>query len=779
MRRPLCIGLLIFLTCYLTVFWGLSQSQREGSLAKEENARASSADSGWEARAGEWVLLKGKAAELYEPVDGSQENMSFTLTQVCIYSDSGEELTEIAPGTNSFIPGISQQKNSVICYPDRGEPLPEVGSRVWVRGILTPFREATNPGEFDAAGYYENRGYLFSVRKAAVKWQGETYDRLGNRLYELRSLSAGLFVSLLGERDGAVAAAMVLGLKKDVDAEVKALYQDAGIAHLLAISGLHVTMLGMAFWKMLKGLRLPQWPAALLTGLFLFAYGMATGMSVSTQRAMILFFLTLAARLLGRTADPLTGLALAACVILVPNPRYLLDAGFQLSFTAVAGAVMAVPVLQEKGVKRQEGKDSLWKKKLDGIYKAVTSSMGITLATLPVLLFHYYKWNPWSVLANVVVIPLMGILLPWLLFLAAAGMALGELPGMLFVLKLLALPAGGILSLYRTVCRVVLWLPGSSLHTGRPQWWQMLLYGLGLVLLVLWGRRISPRVRLPLAALLTAVFLIRFPGQLVITMLDVGQGECICVETQEHHFYLIDAGSSSNRSAGKYQIIPFLEYSGARRLEGIFITHWDEDHVNALEDILEWAKRDHVEIGRLFLPGAELADEGQQKLLALAAQYGIMAERIVAGQSLEDGKIAIDCLHPYADERVQSRNASSCVLKLSSKEFSAVFTGDLEEEGEKWLVSSYRGGQLEADVLDAGHHGSANASTVEFLRAVSPKTVLISCGKNNSYGHPARETLKRIENQRAACFVTSKDGAVTVCVKKEGFSVKAFGKEIK
>lgn len=782
MRRPLCIGLLLFLICYLTAAWGLAKKQNGSSPMEkgtgavpglEKSAQALPDDWEWESWAGKSVLLTGKAADLYAPADGSQEKMSFTLKQIRIYSDSGEEFPEIPSGSISFFQSASLKKSSVLCYLENGEALPRVGSEVRVRGILSPFLEPSNPGEFDVAGYYANRGYLFSLRKTVVEWQEEGGDRLGNEMYELRFFVASLFGKLLGKQDGAVAAAMVLGIKKDMDAELKELYQDAGIAHLLAISGLHVTMLGTMVWRMLKRMRLPQRAAAILAVLFVFFYGQFTGMSVSTLRACVLFFLTLAAKLLGRTAEPLTALAVAACVILVPDPQYLQDAGFQLSFAAVAGAVTVVPVLQERGIKC----GSRQKRGMDYIFKGAASCMGITLVALPVLLIHYYKWNPWSVAANLAAVPLMGILLFWLLLLAGGGVVLSGLPEAMLLLKLLALPAKGIFFLYRVICNVILWLPASCLHTGRPKGWQIFFYVIGLTALILWGKRIRPSIRLPLAALLTAVFLIRLPGPLEITMLDVGQGECICVETQEHHFYLIDAGSSSSRSAGRYQIIPFLEYSGVRRLEGIFITHWDEDHVNALEDVLEWAERDHVTIGRLFLPEAELVDEGLQRLLALAERHGIIAERLEAGEYMEDGEMTLTCLHPYIGKRTADRNALSCVLKLSSGDFAAIFTGDLEAEGEEWLVRSYGSGGLRADILDAGHHGSANATGKDFLEAVSPAAVLISCGKNNSYGHPAGETLSRIEEQRAACFVTAGCGAVTVRVEENGFFVRGFLEE--
>ena len=180
-------------------------------------------------------------------------------------------------------------------------------------------------------------------------------------------------------------------------------------------------MIGMVFFSSMRRLKIPLWPAALLSAAFLTGYGIMTGMSVSTRRAVIMFLFLLAGRLAGRTSDTLTSLTAAAAAILIPSPESLFDAGFQLSFGAVASAVILAPVLSEEG----GGFSGLWKGRkafIRKIRKSFLSSFAIMLGTLPMLLWHFYKWNPWSILANLLVIPLMNILLPLLLFLALLGL---------------------------------------------------------------------------------------------------------------------------------------------------------------------------------------------------------------------------------------------------------------------------------------------------------------------------------------------------------------------
>lgn len=760
MRRPLCAALAVFLAVYLAISLGAGGDEKND----------------WEDWSERTVQLTGIATELYEPADGSQENMSFSLHNITLLSDTEGSLKgESAPSDERS--ELFPKKSTVLCKLNKGEKLPRAGSYVRVCGKVQPFSKATNPGEFDAAAYYGEQGVLFSLRDAEIAAQSGEYDRTAQFLYEIRYGTAVLFWKILGEENGPIASAMVLGIKKDMDADIKALYQDAGIAHVLAISGLHLSFLGMALFGALKKLGLPLWASALGSSVLLFFYSAMTGFSVSTKRAFVMFVILLMAQLVRRTPDTLTSLAIAAAIILVQNSKMLWDPGLELSFLAVAGAGTAVPVLQDRGITMQRRAQSGRERFKEAAIKGFLSSFGITLFTLPALLTHFYKWNPWAVLANLIVIPLMSLLLIWLIVLAAAGWLIGNLPGASVALGLLALPAEGIFFLYRKICQLVLLLPGSSIHAGAPSKIQLLLFLAGLLLLLWQGKKVSPRIRLLCAFALTFVFVLRLPGQLRITMLDVGQGECVCVETSEHHVYLVDAGSSSQKRAGQYQIIPFLEYSGVKSLEGIFVTHWDADHVNALEEIFAWSGRNRVKIKKLILSDTDLEDEGLWNLLLLAERYGIETKRMGAGQSLQDRELRLECLHPYAGETAADRNAVSMVLKISCGSFSGLFTGDLEQEGEMWLEKRYGKEILDCDLLDAGHHGSAGASTEGFLKMVSPKVVLISCGRNNSYGHPAQETLLRIEEAGARSHVTAQDGAVTVTVGKGKMEVSTFLKK--
>lgn len=775
-------------------------------------------DTWLEAMDGETLCLTGKVTDCWQPVDGTQENASFFLKDLSIEADASsfvfsgdsaettDNLSQISGSADADQMSvlISSQKTisqinemqeifgknaSALCYLQEDEALPRAGSYVRVFGEVSPFLQATNPGEFDAAAYYRRKDCLFALRKTKITAQTKTYGRLEEFLSQLRYESEVLFRKLLGEKNGATASAMVLGRKKGMDSEVKALYQGAGISHLLAISGLHLSLIGAGLFGLLKKVRLPVALSAGISTWILIVYAQLTGMGISTRRALVMFLLFLAAGLLKRTPDLPTSLAVAALLLLVPKPQRILDAGFQLSFSAVLGIAVMIPVLQDGW---EDAAPSL--RVTDGVAgwniartaivrtcrllrKNILAGLGITMTMLPFLLIHFYEWSPWSVLLNLAVIPLMGILLPCLIGLQLVARLTAFTHCLELPQHLLCTAIEAIFSCYEQLCRFTTALPGSILHTGYPTWQTLTAYTIGLIALAVSGKKLRPHLRLAAAVCLMGIFLIRLPGELNVTMLDVGQGECVGIETREHHVYLVDAGSTSKKKTGQYQIIPWLKYIGTRSVEGIFITHWDEDHISAVGELLEWSKSSRVKIRRIFLPDVALKDEVLETLLQQIEEAEVSVEYLSAGEHMTDGALQISCLHPYAKKVPEDRNDASLVLRLSQGDFQMLLTGDLEKSGEDWLVEQARPATqnpLRCTILDAGHHGASNATGEALLDLAQPGVVLISCGKNNRYGHPAPETLQRLEERGIRWYSTAEVGAIQVQVGKKKVKIKQY-----
>lgn len=661
-----------------------------------------------------------------------------------------------------------------------------LGSKIVVQGKLELYPHATNPGEWDSADYNLITGVAGQLKQAQLLGSDGRKWQIREWLYRCRSWLEGRLYQALPQKEASILARMLLGEKHGLDQEVKELYQDNGIAHVLAISGLHITLLGMSLYRLLRRCGCPIVPAAIAGGCMILLYGGMVGWGISAVRAIGMYLIRMLGEIWSRQYDMLTAMGVLAASMVCHNPRLVYHCGFLLSFGAVAGMGWLYPSLQKSlsnGVierairrKRAAGKRNSNILKglilLQGVIKSLMASLCITLATLPVQLYFFYQIPVYGALLNLLVLPLMGVLL-------AGGLILMILPA--------ALPVRwgvtGILFLYEGLCHVAEALPGHLWITGRPGWWQVAgYYGLLFIAVKLWKRRQCTTPQLAGASvgvkilstkrlfgwigpiLLTASVILltgHFGNGFTMTMLDVGQGDCICVHTSQGQNYLFDAGSSSRSRVGEYVLIPYLKHQGISTLDGVFLSHGDMDHVNAVRELLEDSRG--IRIETLYLPKlAEPLPQPLEELRQLAREAGCRVEYLSQGMGWQQGDFRLTCLWPRAGYEGESNAASACYL-LEEKSLRILLTGDVEGEGERELTACLRRLSLaELDVLKVAHHGSRYSTTESFLQAVTPRLALISAGRDNSYGHPHEEMLKRLWEKGCRVVQTPESGAVTL-----------------
>lgn len=732
--------------------------------------------------------LKGQEAGLSEDV-ADWKDKTVTVTG-CVYRKDTKYF--YLDSVLIQIQAAGQQQNfslhkNLIC--EYKETAPRIGSSVKVLGTFRYFSEATNPGEFDSAGYYASIGIDGKLTDVMILTEGDNYSAWKETLFGLRAYFQGRLYRIFPDKEASVMTAMLLGDKSGLDGEIKRLYQDNGIIHILSISGLHITIIGMSIYKMLRRAGVPVWIAALVGGMVLVFYGVMTGMSISACRAIGMFLIKMLAEITGRTYDMLTAMGVMAAGMVGVNPLYLQNAGFLLSFGAILGIGVLYPVLlgERKAETVQRYEERTWKRVLgevlkkykSGLKQSMLSGLSVTLTTLPILLWFYYQVPTYSVLLNLLVIPFMTLVM-------LTGLIAMLVPGLGIVGTVDCIILGG----YEWLCRNFGQLPFSAWNPGRPEVWQVVAYyGLimGVLALYWYKEKMQSERRVGFAkyiilTIAVIVIGIDFPEKTTVTFLDVGQGDCICVQLDSGEVYLFDCGSSSRSGIGEYVLLPYLRYRGIKHIDAVFVSHPDEDHCNGVKELLANGDAWGITVGALILPDVCAGVNTQcdigvrtnelQELVEAAKsatqKKEIVVSTIKAGNYWERENCRFLCLHPSGNTLIADSNAySQCFYIELEQGLKLLLTGDVEDIGEELLLEELQEREIsDISVLKVAHHGSKYSTGEALLQQVQPRVAVISCGRNNSYGHPHEETLARLENVGSTVLTTPEYGAVTIEVGK-------------
>ena len=653
------------------------------------------------------------------------------------------------------IPGRS---SSVQVYTDTPvEELPETGRILTVKGRAYAFHAATNPGEFDSRIYYIKKNVAFRISDAGITDVKGRRNIYTEALFTLRMYLGSILDDTMGEKEAGVMKALILGDRACLDDDIKELYRESGILHIIAVSGLHISFLGNAFLRLFKRMKIPFFVSCPLIIALMLSYSLMCGMATSALRALIMFSLRILAPAAGRSYDLLSAMSLSGLTILFENVHYAADAGFLMSFGAVAAIGILLPSIR---------RIPFFEKK-----KGLSSSVAVTLFTLPVYHALFYSFPLYAVLLNVAVIPMTAVLLPvgWIT-LAAGGISDTAAAPFAFASR-------SILKIYELMCEGSMFLPFSSLTVGRAAPVQIICYLVSLALFICICNRkgaravCKKRCMLILVPALIALF-IRVPPSLKITMVDVGQGDAIVIRTREATV-LIDGGSTSASSVGRYRIKPYLKHEGEGKLDAVLITHDDEDHISGVRELIADTSPGRIRIAKLIMPdiASSVRGDNYNALVSLAKEKGIAVEYARRGQSLTFGDVTLSCLFPDGDAAFPDPNEGSGVWLLKKGSFKALFTGDIEGAGLDILNGYLKDTPDLCDdltLLKVAHHGSRYTTDETFLSLVDADLALISCGRDNRYGHPHAETLERLTDDGSRIMVSAISGAVELTVSRDG-----------
>ncbi|MBD3860568.1 DNA internalization-related competence protein ComEC/Rec2 [Bacillus sp. 28A-2] len=629
----------------------------------------------------------------------------------------------------------------------------EPGMSCHLAGDVRLPKHATVPNGFQYDQFLKTKGidaiFLPQSIKNCTKKDSSSYF-----LQAMRQKGLKFIEDHVPKNSAGIVQALIFGDRELIDPETLRDYQMLGIIHLLAISGLHVqTLLACLFWCLLRA-GVTRETARILLLCFLPIYACLTGAAPSVLRACLMAGIYLVMTSLPKEMKQPSVVVLSATflLLLAIHPLYLFDIGFQLSFVVTIFILLSVRILS---------------KAKSAVMQLFLISFVAQLASLPVLLYHFQQFSLLSVPLNMIFVPFYTtVVMPFSLLFFLLSMVYLPLGQTLFQLLDSVIQLSHQLSAHMAV------YDGFNLIFMKSTWWHVLLE-VSAVIFLLYMLECKTSVKsyavaiLFLACVLSVHYVTpNFFQKGEVTMLDVGQGDSLFIQLPYRKGHLlVDTGGRLSfeeepwkkrrkvSTIGDQTLIPFLHSKGIAKLDVLILTHADQDHMG---EAVRLIKRNKVK--RLAVPKGFARSPEDAQLLKEAADQGIHVDELERGDKLQVGGQEFEVLHP-ARGRVTSKNNDSLVLTftLGGKRF--IFTGDLEQEGERDIIEAYP--HLRADVLKVGHHGSKGSTSEEWLQHLRPSYALISSGEGNRYQHPHQEVLKKLKDQQTLVYRTDIHGSVS------------------
>ncbi|MDR7486502.1 MAG: DNA internalization-related competence protein ComEC/Rec2 [Armatimonadota bacterium] len=634
-----------------------------------------------------------------------------------------------------------------------------VGADVVLRGRFRRGRPAGNPGERAERDALRRRGLDGVIHLQAA--DGVTVLRPGG--WSVRGTVASIrrqvvdgVLRALPAPQNALFLSLLVGIDAHLPAEIYQQFARAGLVHLLVVSGAQVAIVAGACAWAARQARLPLTAAAVSSGLGVAAFAALVGWAPSVGRAVIMAAVGLGALLLGRQPDRAATLATAVLALLALDPAALSDIGFQLSFAATWGLLFLTPILQ-RGL--------AWLGPIPAGALGVT--LGAQAAVAPLLAFHFQSVPVAGLAANLVILPLIAILVP-------TGFALMPL--------VILLPAVGtpLLGLLRPGLDAVLWLgtqfgslswatvPTPAVPASVAAFFFVLLGGAAAAGSGMWLTSRAQRISAAATALVACAMWLgsatQPPPALVVTALDVGQGDAILIRSPSGRAALVDGGGEigaerAGWDVGRRRVVPALRRAGLQRVDVLLLSHPHEDHVGGLPAVVE-----NFPVGLVLDPGVPHPSPSYARWLRLIEAARIPYRIARAGVLIDlGGGVRLAILYPpdpIPDLDGDPVHAGGVVARLTHRGAALLLTGDAEAATERFLVD--RGAPLASQVLKVGHHGSRTSTTRAFLDRVRPQMAVISVGADNVFGHPHPATLQALSDAGVVVYRTDLDGAVTL-----------------
>ena len=637
---------------------------------------------------------------------------------------------------------------------------------VRVQGELYLFDRASNPGEFDVRTYYISLNILAGMKETYLEEVKGPPLIFPEKLFQLKLKLYSVTERLAAEEDRGVFETLLANIRDQLDPDVKEAYSKFGFISLISFSGIHITLYAGFIYRILRK-KAGKKTALILTDVLLVIFYLFSGFSQAVFRACLVFSLRALAPVFKRKFDYLNAVSLSFILLLTEYPRILYFSTFQYLLASAFG----LGILRE-AVRRAANVKSRF-------FQGVVFLFSLQAALLPVKLFSNFSFSPYALLTfgfSALCLPFIG-----------ASAVLGAFSGLLSTVAAAFFFGTGhfFLLLIRKMTDVLACFPFQEVITGCPDIKRIMIYYLMSLIPVLfinlkieWEKHQPEEIKkenhtaavliclIPAVLWLWGVFFLRAPqlkeGELKVTALDVGQGDCTVIRTRNHTI-IYDCGSSSSPDVGKDILVPYLKYEGVQETDLLLMSHGDADHTNGVEALLDSYPPDQV-----ILPGHKNAAEEFQDIIGAASERNISLIFLSAGDSVENEDLSLHILWPWKNAEV-SGNEGSLVTLVEKEGFSGLLTGDISSEEEELIPVN-----KPVTWLKTAHHGSKYSTSDEFLHRARPVYATISAGRRNPYGHPAEETLKRLSACGSIIYTTARSGAIELVTYENNTDIKTF-----
>ena len=652
----------------------------------------------------------------------------------------------------------------------------EYGNKIKLEGTYIKPSKSRNYRGFDYSNYLKTENIYGTIEQNGkielIKEKNINY--LFINLYKVKNKIIKNINNKFPEETRGLFLGILLGDKSSIEEDVRQNFADSSLSHILAVSGTHISYVVICISVLFKKLKLNKNIRKVLTSLVLFMYLYLVDFSVSATRAVIMSTIVIMQMLFYRKQDTITTIAFSSIIILINNPYSILNIGFLLSYGGTIGIILFVNRIS---IESKEDFFQRFKSYLKDICIVTISAQTIIM---PIIIYYFNTISFTFIISNIIASLIIGPII--MIGLVIIAISFFKIPIISLIIRFYNIL---IVILVRTA-DIISKIPMSKIYLKTPTTLEIIFYYsvVFLIALLIYIKKsnrkfIKKTIQIYIYNLknffinnrnkvlifisivsLISITSIKIPKELKINFIDVGQGDSCLITTPQNKKVIVDSGGSESYDVGKNVLLPYLLDKRITKIDYIMISHFDTDHCKGFEYVLE-----NIKVKNVIISKQSETSENFKQIMKIIRKKRINLIIVQKETKIKiDNFTTVDILSPQSENIADNMNDNSIVAKFEAYNFSILFTGDASEKIEKELIKEKI--NLKSDILKVSHHGSKTGTSEEFLKSVKPKIALIGVGENNKFGHPTKDVIKRLTENKIKIYRTDTDGEIRIKIKK-------------